>query len=290
VERFSTTMAEPHIAFGEVLRRHRRVRAIERRLTSSARRTALPVLRGNGRGLRVRFGASALMRVVASIESDVEDAFLSLLRPGDVVYDVGANIGWYGLLAARRVGPAGRVIAFEPSVENAAHVQRNAHINGLGNVAVICAALTDRDGWMTFMQRGSLEGRIEKDDCEAQAERRAKRTVEVEGRTPVPITKLDTWLAQTGEPAPNVVKIDVEGAEVGVLRGMTQTLRSAKPTLVIELHGTRVEVADLLDSVDYEHTVIESNVPTRQAPWWAHVLAHPKDGANAGDYYCSPGG
>jgi hypothetical protein len=74
-----------------------------------------------------------------------------------------------------------------------------------------------------------------------------------------------------------LVKIDVEGAEVGVLRGMEQTLRNTRPTLIVELHGTRDEVADQLDSLDYEHSAIERDVPTREAPWWAHVLARPAE-------------
>jgi hypothetical protein len=59
---------------------------------------------------------------------------------------------------------------------------------------------------------------------------------------------------------------------------MEQTLRKAMPMLIIELHGTRDEVADQLDDSDYEHSAIEVDVPTRQAPWWAHVLARPASG------------
>ncbi|MCW2969034.1 MAG: FkbM family methyltransferase [Solirubrobacterales bacterium] len=255
-------------------RLHPGMRSLQHRLSAPARRAALPVLRGNGRGLRVRVGGS-IMRVAGRGEPQVEQAYLELLRPGDVVYDVGANIGWYSLLAARVVGPAGRVLAFEPSLENALFAQQNAAVNGLDNITVVPAALTDRDGWMTFLQGGSVEGRLEKDDSAAQAERRASRNMRFEGRTQVPVTTLDSWLAQTGEPPPSVVKIDVEGAEVGVLRGMEQTLRGAGPTLIIELHGTRDEVADQLDHSGYEHFTIERDVPTRQAPWWAHVLARP---------------
>jgi FkbM family methyltransferase len=244
-------------------------------LTAPARRAALPVLSGNGRGLRVRVGES-VMRVASRGEPDVEKAYLDLLSPGDIVYDVGANIGWYSLLAARVVGASGSVLAFEPSLENAVLAQRNAAANGLDNITVVPAALTDEEGWMAFIEKGSLEGRLEKDDSEEQARRRATRKLAgSNGRTLVPITTLDAWLAHTGRPTPTLVKIDVEGAEVGVLRGMEQTLRDARPTLIIELHGTRDEVADQLDSMGYQHRAIEREVPTREAPWWAHVLARP---------------
>jgi FkbM family methyltransferase len=251
-----------------------RMRKAQRIVTGPARRAALPVIRGNGRGLRVRVGDS-IIRVAARGEPDVERAFLEMLRPGAVVYDVGANIGWYSLLAARAVGAQGSVLAFEPSLENAHYAQQNAAGNGLANVTVVAAALTDENGWMTFLERGSLEGRLDKDDSDAQASRRARHTFEAKGTTLVPITTLDSWLARTSRPAPDVVKIDVEGAEVGVLRGMHETLATARPTLIVELHGTRDEVADELDRAGYEHRAIERDLPTREAPWWAHILARP---------------
>jgi FkbM family methyltransferase len=198
-----------------------------------------------------------------------------LVRAGDVVYDVGANIGWYSLLAARGVGATGEVVAFEPSIVNAACVQENAATNGMGNVTVIPAAVTDRDGWAVFLDRGSLEGRLEKNDTQAQAERRAKRDQSHKGASVVPVLTLDSWIAETSTRPPSIVKIDVEGAELGVLQGMLETLRSAKPVLIVELHGTRDEVADFLDGVGYEHSPIEVDAPTRQAPWWVHLLARP---------------
>jgi FkbM family methyltransferase len=232
------------------------------------------VLRGSGRGLRVRVGES-IIRVAARGEPQVEKAYLELLRPGDVVYDVGANIGWYSLLAARTVGASGSVLAFEPSLENALLAQQNAAVNGFANMTVVPAALTDREGWMSFVQKGSLEGRLESGGGETEGEHPARGRARLEGRTLVPVTTLDAWLEQTGQPPPNVVKIDVEGAEAGVLRGMKLTLASAMPTLIIELHGTREAVAEQLDGAGYRHSVIERDVPTREAPSWAHVLAVP---------------
>jgi FkbM family methyltransferase len=251
------------------------MRSVQHRLTQPVRRSAVPVLSGSGRGLRVRFGESTLIRALKTVEGRVEKAILGELARGQVFYDIGANIGWYSLLAARVVGPDGHVLAFEPSLSNASLAQRNAAVNRFANVTVVCAGLTDEDGWITFLDKGNLQGRLDKDDFDAQAEWRAKRDQRVHGRTPVPVARLDSWLEQTGEPAPDVVKIDVEGAELGVLRGMTQTIQRSHPTLVIELHRTNVEVADFLDGVGYEHETIEFAVPTREAPPLAHVLARP---------------
>jgi FkbM family methyltransferase len=225
----------------------------------------------------VRFGESALTRAVSTLERDVEDTIIGHLHSGGVFYDVGANIGWYSMLAARAVGPDGRVLAFEPSVLNAAFIQQNAAVNHFANVSVICAALTDQEGWMSFLDKGNMQSRLDKDDFDAQAQRRARKDQKIKGQRPVPATTLDSWLAQTGQPPPSLVKIDVEGGELGALRGMTQTLRQSGPTLVIELHNTAAVVADFLDTVDYRHAPIEVDVPTRQAPGQAHVLAQPAD-------------
>ncbi|MDQ6810931.1 MAG: FkbM family methyltransferase [Actinomycetota bacterium] len=264
----------PMARANDFLRQHSRTRAIERSVTRPLRRIALPMLTGSGRGLRVRFGESALTRAVSNVEPHVEDAFLSLLHPGDVVYDIGANIGWYTLLGARAVGTEGTVVAFEPSVANAALVKENAARNGFVNVSVIPAAVTDGSGWATFLDKGSLEGRLMKDDTAAQARRRARRPQGYKGSSVVPVLALDSWLAETDQPPPKVIKIDVEGAEVGALRGMTATLRSARPALIIEPHGTGEELGEVLDDVDYEHEEISSQRPAR--PGGAHILARPR--------------
>jgi FkbM family methyltransferase len=250
-----------------------RSRRLAHWLTGPARLTALPILRGNGRGLRVSFGESNLSRVVRGAESQVEDKLLEIVRPGDIVYDLGANIGWYSLLAARRVGPTGQVIAFEPAIENAAHLQRNSASNGFANIVVVPAAVSDRDGWAMFLNRGSLQGRLDKPDDDIQAKRLAKQVGKSRGRTPVPMVTLDAWIAEAEQMPPSLIKIDIEGAEIGALGGMKSTLRTAKPALIIELHGTRDAILDLLDQSDYEYEAIESDLPMREAPRGVHVLA-----------------
>jgi FkbM family methyltransferase len=254
----------------------RRFRKLGHRLTGPARRMGLPILRGNARGLRISFGESSLSRTVRRSESQVEDKLLELVQPGDVVYDLGANIGWYSLLAGRRVGPAGKVVAFEPFIENAAYLERNAARNGLANVVVVPAAVGDEDGWAMFLAHGSLQGRLDKRGNDAPAKGRTGRDLDSRRRIPVPVLALDTWIAQAEQAPPSLVKIDIEGAEIRALRGMRETLRSARPTLIIELHGTRVEVLELLDGAGYEYEAIECDVPMSQAPWWAHVLARPR--------------
>lgn len=240
------------------LRSHERARVLASRLARPLRRSALPVLSGHGRGLRVRVGPSTLTRIFASVEPEVEEVFLSLLKPGSTVYDIGANIGWFALLAARRVGASGLVVAFEPSVTNMSVLQANALTNGFMNVDTVPAAVSDHDGWGRFLSTNSLQGRLDH-----------------AGDGYVPLLAVDSWIAATGQKPPDVVKIDVEGAEAQVLRGMRETLQSARPILIVELHGTTGNVADELESIGYGHSLIDAPGPTREGPWWAHVLATP---------------
>ncbi len=248
------------------------LRSAQHRLTRPLRRVALPVLAGNGRGLRVEVGES-IIRVASRGEHRVERVLLDRLSPGDVVYDLGANIGWYSLLAARAVGPTGAVFAFEPELENAFHAQRNARANGFEHMTVVPAAVTDVDGWLEFQLRGSFEGRLGKIDTQSQKKVMDRPDSHFKGTQLVPALALDSWIAATGQPPPTLVKIDVEGAEVGVLRGMRETLASARPALIVELHATREDVADELDAAGYEHSAIESQGPSREAEWNEHLLA-----------------
>jgi FkbM family methyltransferase len=241
----------------KLLREHPQMLAAAHIATKPVRRTALPVLSGYGRGLRVRVGPSTLTRIVSRIEIEVEEAFLRALEPGDVVYDVGANIGWFALLAARRVGPAGKVFAFEPFAENVNYARSNAAANHFPNLRVVPAAVADRNGWSRFTTNSSLQGRLDEG-----------------GQDFVPVVSLDAW-AESHD-TPSLVKVDVEGAEGDVLRGMSSMLSSSRPILIIELHDTGVEVADLLDKAGYSHRPIDCPGYTRDAPWWAHILAIPR--------------
>jgi FkbM family methyltransferase len=242
-----------------LLRKNEGVRRTAVRLTKPIRTAPMPVLVGRAKGLRVRTGSSTLLRLISSIESEVEKTLLEIVHPGNTVFDIGANVGWYSLLAAREIGPSGAVTAFEPLLANATMIERNAEANRLKNIAVVPAAVGDRDGWASFSSESSLTGKVIKSG----------------GSEVVPILSLDAWLSETGERAPDVIKMDIEGGEVEALRGMGGVLQEAKPTLIIELHATNADIADLLDEAGYTHHPIDHDAPTRDAPWWVHVLARP---------------
>jgi FkbM family methyltransferase len=202
-------------------------------------------------------GDSTLLRVVSRVDKAPEDAMLGYLRPGHAVWDVGANIGWFSLLAARAVGQLGTVTAFEPSVTNASWLQRNAARNGL-QVTVVCAAVSDAPGWARFDGSTSLGGRLISS-----------------GGDVVPTVTLDEWAAEHGSPA--FVKIDVEGAELSVLTGGKRLLASARPVILCEAHGTQNEVVSILRDADYDvHAVQMPDARVEEMPFWVHLLGMPR--------------
>jgi FkbM family methyltransferase len=140
---------------------------------------------------------------------------LSLIRPGDVVVDIGANIGWYTVALALKVGETGRVFGFEPEPENADMLERNVALNELRNVRVFRCALADNTGTMDLVKSATNKGDHRLSTTSGSAE-----------GTPITVETLDGLAARHGlnVDQARIVKVDTQGAEVHVLRGAHATL------------------------------------------------------------------
>ncbi|HEX8830645.1 MAG TPA: FkbM family methyltransferase [Longimicrobium sp.] len=197
----------------------------------------LPILQGPSRGLWWTVGSSNHGCWLGSYETRKRRAFEAHLAPGGVVYDVGANVGFYTLVAATKVGPGGRVVAFEPLPENLRYLRGHVRMNGLEQVTVFDAALTDVDGVVRFQP----------------GESRAMGRIADEG-LPVRAMRLDGLVTSDTIPPPDVVKIDVEGAEAAVLRGAREVLSTHAPTVFLATHGNAVhgECVKILREHGYE--------------------------------------
>jgi FkbM family methyltransferase len=153
-------------------------------------------------------------------EDWVTQLFLQMIKPGMTVLDVGANIGWFSLLAAREVGPTGRVIAFEPDPNTYGLVTDSLEINGYRDRAIVLkAAVADAPGEATFYRWAAHHGsnglEINDDVRRAFPEQVEEITVEV--------VTLDAVMANAGGSV-DVIKIDAEGAEPAVLAGAQRVL------------------------------------------------------------------
>lgn len=167
-------------------------------------------------------------------ERDTVDVFRKLVKPGMTVLDVGAFIGYYTLLAASLVRNRGRVYAFEPNPNAFAILQRNVKENGYQEVVrLIPKALSDRSGRAFLFTVGEAAG----ESSLYPGNKSANEGVEVE------TIVLDEYLAHEGWPEVHVAKIDVEGAEVDVLKGMRETIaRNPWIKLIVEFNpGTQMK-------------------------------------------------
>jgi FkbM family methyltransferase len=161
--------------------------------------------------------------VTGEYEPATKEVIKALLSPGDTAVDVGANVGYFTLLASSRVGPAGRVYAFEPAPPTRQDLEWNVRLNQAANVVVRAEALADKAGETTFClgprdHRGTSSLRSLADGTE---------------RLTVATARLDDLLPDGCRV--NLIKIDVEGAEYLALLGMRECLKRDHPDLVIEV-------------------------------------------------------
>jgi FkbM family methyltransferase len=183
------------------------------------------------------------------------------LRPGDIFFDVGAHQGWMSMVAARRTGRSGRVVAFEPSPPSVDFLRFHKRMNHISQMEIVPKAVTRTDAAATpFILVGdgnavmnSLVGLEEVKDSP-----RGTSVINVEAES------LDTYSQQTGL-VPAMIKIDTEGAELWVCEGAARLLAKSRPMLIIATHpawlpeGQKIEdLFALLSS--YGYRVVASEV------------------------------
>ena len=113
----------------------------------------LPILQGRLRGKKWIAGSSVHGCWLGSYEYNKRQVFEKVVASGSVVFDIGANVGYYTLLAAVLVGPRGKVVAFEPVPDNLRYLKEHLRLNHIANVSVIEDAVSDDSGEIFFRRR-----------------------------------------------------------------------------------------------------------------------------------------
>ncbi len=169
-----------------------------------------------------------LERALGLYEIAKTDAIQQMLKPGQTFIDVGVNKGDFSLLGAKLVGPEGRVLAFEPEADNCDWIRKSITLNGYDNVDLHEIALSDEEGTaeLHIGDRSGFHTLVP-----GQARRSNKGTVSIRTRP------LDAVLAELGVEQVDMMKIDVEGADMQVLRGAQKTLVDNRDLiLLIDIH------------------------------------------------------
>jgi len=177
-------------------------------------------------------GLINLVRPAGSYESRVHDALTGVVKPGDVVWDVGANVGLYTELFCQWVGNRGSVVAFEPWAESCQRIRQRLPDCSWLQVENVALGQTDATGRLVT-GADSVDNHIQ-----TEAETLDGNAASI----PVVICRGDTVCNRLGR-VPNVVKVDVEGFEEEVLRGMGDLLSSpALRCLLVEVHFKKLEL------------------------------------------------
>lgn len=230
-------------------------------------RSAFPVICGPLRGARFILGSlsgdGSGSRVYINMVEQIQTAQIAKsLERGMVFLDIGANVGYYSILGAHRVGPTGRVFAMEPLPRNISFLHRHLTINNIQNVTIIPMACFHELSLLNFevadnTATSHVRKELDKWDCVG------KEKIIVAG------VSIDLFCKKAGI-RPDVIKIDVEGAELDVLSGAAIIIKNKSPKIFLSTHSEQLkqDCFELLAKHGYSF--------------------HPLDGGNAAmDFYCT---
>lgn len=206
-------------------------------------------------GGRVALGYREAIGLAHLVEGAFEDAELRLVcghvTAGAVIFDVGANIGYFTIPLAMAAGPSGRVFAFEPEPRNVSRLSDNVSLNLLPNVDIMPMAIGAYDGRVTlYLGDDSVY------HTTAGAGERLPITLahEMQQEISVEIARLDTVWRKLDSPHVALVKIDVEGTEMHVLEGSKAMIESCRPLVLVEADAGRFDqIHGALTALGYLH-------------------------------------
>jgi FkbM family methyltransferase len=204
--------------------------------------------------IRLRRNRSLWIRSPLLIEGQMLGYLQRLVRPGDVVYDIGANVGLYTRFAAQF--GAGRTFAFEPMAANIELLRRNVDLalDAAAKIEVMELAVSDRDGEELLQVDDVMSATATLDRVRSGEPSEGHQLYGLAPKTErVRVAKLDTLVFERGLPPPQVMKIDIEGAEGMAMRGARRVLAEHRPAIAMELHNAEVsrEVLSILGENAY---------------------------------------
>jgi len=262
------------------------VRQYRRRLVAQARfRSASSLVHllswasgGQGISTRVPFGPLHGMRLnmptddhpalsLGVYERHVVRAVREFTRHGDVAYDIGAHIGYVTLVFSRIAGTSGHVYSFEPDPRNVDMLHKNIANNRISNVSIVQMVVADVSRAVDFATFDySFVNHIANGHTPGDATVLTLRS-----------TTLDEYVYTQGNPAPDIIKIDVEGAELLVFRGAHRLLREARPVVIAEIRREYWDaIAQQVQQIGYRASVL-GHGKLQQTGDLADVLLVPHD-------------
>lgn len=201
----------------------------------------IPIVRGALRGYKWQIQSGSNGYWLGTYEYDKQELFAQYVKPSNVILDVGANVGYYTLLASVLTGEKGIVYSFELGIENIAYLNKHLILNKIKNVEVIAYAVSDKNGVTTFSGK------------------RSKGKIDEKGSTVVKTITLDSFCESRKISSIDIIKMDIEGAEYNALLGAKYILTEFNPILFLATHGRRVHdnCVAFLSSLEYQFKVLD---------------------------------
>jgi FkbM family methyltransferase len=212
-------------------------------------KTVLPILQGPLKGKKWIKGSSINGCLLGTYELEKRVLFSKYVKPGFVVYDVGANVGYYSLLDSVLTGMEGKVFSFEPLPENISYLKKHIELNKIENISVVENAVSNEVTNLRFIA----------------TDNRSMSHISNEGEIEIETTSLDEFI-KDGNPLPDLIKMDIEGAEYDALLGAKEILKSVKPVIFLATHSNelRAKCIKLLIENGYTITPID-NKPVEES-------------------------
>jgi len=203
-------------------------------------------------------GISTELSIFKSHEPINTQIISRLLKKGMTCLDIGGNIGYYVLLERQLVGDEGRIIAFEPSPQNYSYLKKNIQLQNVKNISAYNFACGDKDGNATFFINKKSNG------CKVIAEGVIPPDSSLGTLSEVPIRILDPFIEELKLDHVDFIRMDAEGYELHIFKGLKKTLEKFRPIISIELHKRQLGIDGtntffkLMKELDYE---VESYIP-----------------------------
>ena len=211
---------------------------------------------------------------LGTYEPHLQTAAGELVRNGMVLYDIGANIGYISLMLARLSAPQGQVFSFEALPANLQRLQENVKLNGMeSRIHIQPRAVIDQSRKVKFLIHSSTSM--------GKAAGSAGRMESYDQEITIPGIALDDFVYREKNPAPDLIKMDIEGGEVLAVAGMRQVLKEHQPVFLIELHGEEAAqvIWNQLSAAGYTIMEMKKGYPIvrslSQLDWKAYIVAKP---------------
>lgn len=239
------------------------------------------VRHGMLKGMKRKGGLGWLPESIAGEDGSPEQIFWANLKLKDkVVYDVGA---FHGLLTLHFARQAKRVISYEPNSSNHARLIENVRLNGFQNVTVRKLGAGAETGAAIMAASPLMTARASVESSIVEALRNSNQSVVTEQ---INIVRLDDDIRDAALPAPDFIKIDIEGQELAALQGARETILTFRPQLFLEMHGQTVDLKrkKVKEIVEYLYTLGYREI--RHVETGTQITSDNSDIAAEGHLFC----